>query len=46
MKRDKSTVVRHDDGIVDSVLHAVNHDGTRMAKVRVRKTRTPIVGTS
>ena len=44
LKRDKSTLNRHEDGVVDSVLLAQNHDGTRMAKVRVRKTRTPIVG--
>lgn len=44
VKRDKSTVLKHDEGIVDSVLHATNHDGTHMAKVRIRNTRTPIVG--
>lgn len=44
VKRDKSTIMRHDEGIVDAVLTVTNHDGTRMCKVRVRKTRTPIVG--
>lgn len=44
VKRDKSNVLKHDGGVVDSVLQATNHDGTRIAKVRVRNTRTPIVG--
>ena len=44
VERDKSTLLKHDDGIVDAVLQVANEDGTRMAKVKVRKTRTPIVG--
>jgi DNA-directed RNA polymerase II subunit RPB2 len=44
IERDKSTVLKHDGGIVDSVLHVTHHDGTRMAKVKIRNTRTPIVG--
>ena len=44
VKRDKSTLMRHEDGVVDSVLHVTNADGTRAVKVRVRKTRAPIVG--
>ena len=44
VKRDKSTVARHEGGTVDAVLHVDNLDGTRMVKVRVRNTRTPIVG--
>ena len=44
LKRDKSTELRHDDGIVDAVLRVTNCDGTNMVKVRIRKTRTPIVG--
>lgn len=44
VKRDKSTLMKHEDGIVDAVLRVRNNDGTRMVKVRVRKTRTPTVG--
>ena len=44
IKRDKSTVMKHEGGVVDAVLRAKNTDGTRMVRVRVRKTRTPIVG--
>ena len=44
IKRDKSTVLRHDSGVVEAVMHSTNPDGTRMAKVKVRKTRKPIVG--
>lgn len=45
VERDKSTVLKGSEGgIVDSVLQVINHDGTRIAKVKVRNTRTPIVG--
>lgn len=44
VKRDKSTVHRHEDGVVDAVLKTANKDGTGLVKVRVRSTRTPIVG--
>lgn len=44
VERDKSTLIKHEDGIVDSVLEVVHEDGTHMAKVKIRKTRTPIVG--
>ena len=44
LKRDKSTELRHDDGIVDAVLRVTSCDGTSMVRVRIRKTRTPIVG--
>jgi len=44
LKRDNSTVLRHDGGIVDAVLHVSHHDGTSMVKVKIRQTRTPIVG--
>ena len=44
VKRDKSTVVRHEGGIVDTVLRVRHQDGTSMVKVKVRKTRAPIVG--
>ena len=44
VKRDKSTVAKHDAGIVDAVLRATNRDGTHAAKVRIRNTRTPVVG--
>jgi DNA-directed RNA polymerase II subunit RPB2 len=44
VKRDKSTVLKHEGGVVDAVLRATNRDGTQVVKVRVRNTRTPIVG--
>ena len=44
VKRDKSTELRHDAGVVDAVLRVVKCDGTNMVKVRLRNTRTPIVG--
>jgi DNA-directed RNA polymerase beta subunit len=44
IKRDKSTVLRHDAGTVDAVLRSTNHDGTRLVKVKIRNTRTPVVG--
>ena len=44
VKRDKSTLLRHDAGVVDAVLRATNRDGTKVAKVRVRQTRAPIIG--
>jgi DNA-directed RNA polymerase II subunit RPB2 len=44
VKRDKSTVLKHDKGIVDTILRVTNFDGTSMVKVKIRQTRTPIVG--
>jgi DNA-directed RNA polymerase II subunit RPB2 len=44
VERDKSTVHKHEPAIVDAVLEVTNGDGTRMAKVRVRNTRAPVVG--
>ena len=44
VKRDKSTVLKHDSGIVDAVLQVRNSDGTRITKVRIRDTRTPCKG--
>lgn len=44
IKRDKSTVHKHEEGIVDAVLHATQRDGSGLLKIRVRSTRTPIVG--
>lgn len=44
VKRDKSTVLRHENGTVDAVLHVTNHDGTKLVKIRVRKTREPMLG--
>ena len=44
VKRDKSTLLKHESGTVDAVLRVKNQDGTRIVKVRVRKTRTPAVG--
>ena len=44
IKRDKSTVLRQDRGVVDAVLKVQHEDGTRMVRVRVRCTRTPVVG--
>ena len=44
VKRDKSTILKHEGGIVDAVLRVKNADGTNMVKVKIRQTRTPIVG--
>lgn len=44
VERDKSTVLKNESGIVDAVLQVINHDGTRIAKVKIRNTRTPITG--
>ena len=44
IKRDNSTVLKHDGGVVDAVVRAQHQDGTTLVKVRVRSTRTPIVG--
>lgn len=44
IERDKSTVLKHDGGVVDAVLQVANDDGTRLARVKVRSTRAPIVG--
>ena len=44
IKRDKSTVLRHEQGVVDAVMRSINPDGTRMVRVRMRNTRSPIVG--
>ena len=44
VQRDKSTTIKSDKGVVDAVLHSSHRDGTRIAKVRIRHTRQPIVG--
>lgn len=44
IERDRSTTLKNESGIVDAVLHVTNQDGTRIVKVKVRTTRTPIVG--
>ena len=44
VKRDKSTVLKHEGGVVDAVLKAKNRDGSTFVKMRVRSTRTPIKG--
>ena len=44
VERDKSTVLKHDRGVVDAVLQVRNADGTRAARVKVRHTRAPVVG--
>ena len=43
VKRDNSTILRQ-EGVVDAILKVTKEDGTKMVKLRVRKTRTPIVG--
>ena len=43
-KSDKSTIQRHESGIVDSVMTSRNADGTHITKIRIRKTRSPVVG--
>ena len=44
VKRDKSTILKHDGGIVDAVLKAKNRDGSNFVKMRMRSTRIPIEG--
>ena len=44
-KRDTSTIARHnEDGIVDKVLLTSSDSGANMVKVRVRKTKIPMIG--
>lgn len=45
VKRDRSVIVKHsDDAVVDAIMRSKNRDGSLLAKVRTRSTRTPIVG--
>ena len=44
VKRDKSTILKHDNSIVDTVLKVKHHDGTNMVKVKLRQTRIPLLG--
>lgn len=45
VKRDRSVLVKHsDECIVDTIVKSKNRDGTTLAKVRTRNTRSPIVG--
>ena len=45
VKRDRSVIVKHsDDAIVDAIMQSKNRDGSLLAKVRTRSTRTPLVG--
>ena len=45
VKRDRSIIVKHsDDAIIDAVMRSKNRDGSQIAKVRTRTTRTPIIG--
>ena len=43
-KSDKSVVQRHEHGVVDSVMRCENVDGTHITKIRVRATRSAVVG--
>lgn len=44
-KRDTSTIARHnEDGIVDKVMLTSSDSGANMVKIRVRKTKIPMIG--
>lgn len=44
-KRDTSTIARHnEDGIVDKVMVTSSDSGANMVKIRVRKTKIPMIG--
>lgn len=44
-KRDSSTIARHnEDGIVDKVMLTSTDNGANMVKIRVRKTKIPMIG--
>ena len=44
-KRDTSTIARHnEDGIVDKVLLTSSDSGANMVKIRLRKTKIPMIG--
>lgn len=45
VKRDRSVIVKHaDEAVVDAIMKSKNRDGSFLAKVRTRTTRTPIIG--
>ena len=45
IRKDSSlTIKNHEEGIVDSVMLSTNENDRKMIKVKVRKTRTPVVG--
>jgi DNA-directed RNA polymerase II subunit RPB2 len=45
IKRDRSIMIKHtDDAVIDAVMKSKNRDGSYLAKVRTRTTRTPIIG--
>ena len=44
-KRDVSTAMRpNEEGVIDKVLVTTNSDGYKYCKVKIRSTRTPVVG--
>jgi DNA-directed RNA polymerase beta subunit len=44
-KRDTSTIARHnEDGIVDKVMLTSSDSGANMVKIRLRKTKIPMIG--
>ena len=44
-KRDTSTIARHnEDGVIDKTMITTNEHGSTMVKVRVRKTKIPMIG--
>lgn len=45
VKRDRSVIVKHsEDSVIDAIMKSKNRDGSQIAKVRTRTTRTPIIG--
>ena len=45
VKRDRSTMIKHsDDAVVDAIMKSKNRDGSYLAKIRTRSSRTPMVG--
>lgn len=45
LKRDRSVIVRQsDDSVVDAIMKSKKRDGSYLAKVRTRSTKTPMVG--
>jgi len=45
VKRDRSVIVKHsENAFIDAIMTSENRDGSILAKVRTRVTRTPIIG--
>ena len=44
LKRDKSTIIKTEDAVVDAVLRSVNKEGHRFVKIRTKSFRQPVIG--